>query len=162
MNVTTVSGKIFNERYNGKRVFSVLLKEDSIDDYGHICDDGVNEDTNILITNYCSEGGFYFFDERIIGRKIKDCHHFIAKVSIPNDAIVFIDGHQSMKCNKLIVENKVQISDFYLWDDEDFCKNSAYLNKEALKYVKKNKDELSKMIETTEQFTHDFCKRCIM
>jgi len=70
------------------------------------------------------------------GRKVKYNHQFIAKVSIPNDAIAFIDEIQSMKSNKLIVENKVQISDFYLWNDANFCKNVLFSNSNGYQYIK--------------------------
>jgi len=63
MNLTILSGKIFNERYSGC-AFSVLLKDDSTDDDGYMYKDGMNEDIYISIDDTHSKGGFHFFDEK--------------------------------------------------------------------------------------------------
>jgi len=73
-------------------------------------------------------------------------YFFIAKISIPIDANMYVEKNK-FKSDKLIIDinNKVKISKFYLWNDTEFCKISVKQNYHSLKYVNEQTEELCKL-----------------
>ena len=143
MDIVILSGEIFNNENEGCEFYALLDKNEKSTEGNRLTyHNGLNEDTQISITKNWTQGGFNFGREQMLTNFINDSHRFIARVLIPNDAIVICDKRFiGMITNKLIVDNKVKISKFHLWYDEDFCRRSAF-NFHTRKYIKKNRKEL--------------------
>lgn len=139
------TGKQFNMHpIYGKKIYFKLLNVNETH-FGFKYKDGLNVDTTeFLPYGSCSGGGLYFseFDKIHKWAQIsyygKDNLHFIRKVTIPDDAKVFVEENK-FKADKFILDKRIVI-----WNDYEICMKLVSNNKFALKFV--NKDIIDEKI----------------
>src|SRR3989339_2108397 len=162
------SGEEFNEKYKECEFYKLLNKD--LTHYGYTYKDGLNMDVNEFNPKgECSKGGLYFTEKNKIPMWL-DTYSFITKCVIPNDAKIYIENNK-FKSDKLIVEinNKVDICDSLIWHDEFYCKIAVQQNGNALKYVKKQTEEICKMavqqngyaLQYVKEQTEEICKLAV-
>src|SRR3989339_417468 len=135
MTQNVLSGREFNEQYKDYEFYK-LLNED-LTNKGFKYVDGLNvENINFCPKRKCLKGGLYFTEKNKISMWL-NTHFYIAKVSIPNDANVYVENNE-FKSNKIIVDinNKIEIKNLSFWNDEDFCLKAVQENGFVLKYIK--------------------------
>src|SRR3989339_112885 len=138
------SGEEFDEKYK-EYEFYKLLKGD-LTHYEYTYKDGLNVDVNEFNSKgECSKGGLYFTEKNKIPMWINS-YNFITKCVIPNDAKIYIENNK-FKSDKLIVDinNKINICDFFVWDDESYCKDAVQQNGMSLQFVKEQTEEICKL-----------------
>src|SRR3989339_2073204 len=103
MTQNVLSGREFNEQYKDYEFYK-LLNED-LTNKGFKYVDGLNvEHINYCPKIKCLKGGLYFTEKNKISMWIDhNNYYFIAKVSIPNDAKVYIEKN-NFKSSMLIVD----------------------------------------------------------
>jgi hypothetical protein len=144
--MTTLSGTEFNEKYPNTEFYK-LLHKDSIH-FGFTYQHGLNVD-NIPFnpTGKCSAGGLYFTEIDKVSCWIEMNSVYIAKVTIPSNASVYVETNK-FKVDQFILDldNKVLIKDFYMWENEAFCKISvSQADVRNLIFVRNQTDELCKL-----------------
>src|SRR5579872_5208649 len=152
-----MTGEEFNKTYPEAKL--VKLTNDTEIHHGFQFNDGLNIDTKKFQPNgHCSPGGIYFIEECYIHNWI----HYdtinetktmvnIRKVTIPDDAIVYIE-YDKLKADKIILGPKSEISrDIYIkavnkissWlrhvplhlRDEEICTEAVRQCRASLQYV---------------------------
>ena len=141
-----LTGEEFNEKYKNYEFYKLLNKD--LTNYGFTYKNGLNVDVNKFNpTGKCLIGGLYFTEKDNIYFWIgMDLYFYITKVIIPNDAHIYVETNK-FKSDKLIVDvdNKISISEYHLWNDEEFCKKVVRFNGYSLRYVKEQTEEICKL-----------------
>lgn len=111
-------GKEFNELFPDIEFVKLTNNDEKHNGYQYY--DGLNIDVNEFNNDYyCSKGGFYFtikpFAHKWVIYRPNDVMHHIRRVTIPNDAKVFIEDYGIFKTDKFILDKKEPIStDMYV------------------------------------------------
>jgi hypothetical protein len=145
--MTTLSGTDFNNTYPNTEFYKVLTTE--CKHYGFTYQHGLNVDhIPFNPSGECSAGGLYFTEIDKLGCWVDDpdSSEYIAKVSIPSNASVYVEQNK-FKADQFVLDldNKVLMKDFYMWGNEAFCKIAVSQNGCALGYVKDQTDEICKI-----------------
>ena len=145
--MTTLSGTEFNEKYLNTEFYKVLTTDCKHYDFTY--QHGLNVDHNPFNpTRECSLGGLYFTEVDKVFYWIDRCKSvYIAKVTIPSNASVYVEKDK-FKADQFVLdlENKVLIKDFYMWENEEFCKNSvSQADTYNLVFVRNQPDEICKL-----------------
>jgi hypothetical protein len=94
-------------------------------------------------TGECKAGGLYFCE-------VNDVHLYlnygtlIADVEIPSNAQVYREANK-LKSDRIVITNIIPIRDHIIWTDPDFCNTIVNQCGGALKYAKKQTDEICKI-----------------
>jgi len=162
------SGEEFNEKYKEYEFYKLLKKD--LTHFEYTYKDGLNVDVNEFNSKgECSKGGLYFTEKNKIPMWINS-YNFITKCVIPNDAKIYIENNK-FKSDKLIVDinNKINICDFFVWDDEFYCKDAVQQNGMSLQFVKEKTEEICKIavrqygkaLEFVKEQTDEICKMAV-
>ena len=123
--MTTLSGNEFNEQYPNTAFYKVLHQDST--HFGFTYQHGLNIDhIPFNPTGICSLGGLYFTEIDKVSYWIVPTSVYIAKVTIPSNASVYIEKDK-FKADQFVLDlnNKVLIKDFHMWENEAFCKISV-------------------------------------
>ena len=132
--MSVLTGIQFNEQYPDIEFYKIINAELTHHNFKFI--DGLNIDTiPFNPTNECSPGGIYFSEKSKI-YKYFYYGIYIIKVSIPDDAQVYIEKDK-FKADKIILDlnNKTLYANWNEWLNYDFCLNSVKFNGYTLQYV---------------------------
>lgn len=145
--MTTLSGTEFNEQYPNTEFYKVLTKDCKHYDFTY--QHGLNVDhIPFNPTGICLLGGLYFTEVDKVSYWIDRFKSvYIAKVTIPSNASVYVEKDK-FKADQFILDldNKVLIKDFYMWENEEFCKNSvSQADTYNLVFVRNQPDEICKL-----------------
>ena len=143
--MTTLSGTDFNNKYSTTEFYKVLRK--SCKHYNFTYKHGLNVDhLPFNPTESCSKGGLYFAELSNLPLWIYFEGFYIAKVTIPSEATVYIEA-TSFKADKFILDlnNKVLVQDFYIWTNDELCKQAIIHNACLLRFVTDQTDEICKL-----------------
>ena len=137
-----LTGKQFNEKYKDTEFYKIL--QDNLTHYGFTYRQGLNIDTNKFNPfRKCQFGGLYFTTiDHILS--FSNYGNKISLVRIPDDANVYAEKYK-FKADKIILSNITYLSDFHKFSDASFCKMAVQHIIDALKYVKKQTEELCKL-----------------
>ena len=144
--MTILSGNKFNAKYPNTEFYKVLHTNFKHYDftYQHVLNiDHIQFNPN----GSCTAGGLYFTELDKLSCWIGGSDSvYIARVTIPSNASVYIEKDK-FKADQFILdlENKVLIKDFYMWENEAFCKLAVSQNGYALIYVITQTDEICKI-----------------
>jgi len=144
--MTSLSGKDFNNAYPNAEFYKLLGKSYKHFDFKY--QDGLNE-RPIKLPNLIGStlfGGMYFVDLNYLPNEIYYSTHYIVKLTIPSDAIVFDEGGR-FKTDKFILDlnKKGLIQDSYIWTNDELCAQFVNRNKSLLRFVKNQTYELCKL-----------------
>jgi hypothetical protein len=166
--MTILSGNEFNALYPNTEFYKVLTKDYKHYDFTY--QHGLNVDHIPFNTSgICSLGGLYFTEVDKVSYWIDRFKSvYIAKVTIPSNASVYVEKDK-FKADQFILDldNKVLIKDFYMWENEEFCKNSvSQADTYNLVFVRNQPDEICKLavkhdyraLEYVINQTDDICK----
>src|SRR6185312_15184561 len=114
----TLSGKKFNELNQNVMFYKFTNRTETHN--GFQCHDGLNEK--------CQNGASLTFTNLnyiYTALNVNDCKNawFIREVIIPDDAIIHIKSNY-FETNKFILGERVDLHDFYVWKDYNFCKDA--------------------------------------
>ena len=144
--MTTLTGKEFNEKYPNTEFYKLLTSDCKHYDFTY--QHGLNVDPiPFNPTSKCLAGGLYFTELDMLSYWIEELKYiYIAKVTIPPEARIYVEA-KSFKADQFVLDlnNKVLIKDFYIWENEAFCKIAVTQNVFALRYVKVQTDEICKL-----------------
>ena len=145
--MTTLSGTEFNEQYPNTEFYKVLTTDCKHYDFTY--QHGLNVDhIPFNPTGICSLGGLYFTEVDKVSYWIDRFKSvYIAKVTIPSNASVYVEKDK-FKADQFVLDldNKVLIKDFYMWENEEFCKNSvSQADTYNLVFVRNQPDEICKL-----------------
>ena len=145
--MSILSGTEFNERYPNTEFYKVL-HHDCIH-FGFTYQHGLNVDhIPFKPTGECSAGGLYFTEVDKVSYWIDRFKSvYIAKVTIPSNASVSVEKDK-FKADQFVLDldNKVLIKDFYMWENEEFCKISvSQADTYNLVFVRNQPDEICKL-----------------
>ena len=142
--MTTLSGKEFNDKYHDIELYKVL-STDSIH-FGFQYKHGLNVDSlPFNPRGECSKGGLYFVSLYNLSLWL-NMGIYIARVTLPNDASIYTEEN-TFKADKIILDldNKVLISDFYIWKNNNWCIRMINKNGVNLQYIKEQSEEMCKL-----------------
>lgn len=138
----TFIGKEFNKIYFGKNFYKLTKKSEN--HFGFKFVDGINIDTYNFIPAICKiPSGLHFTDIKNLPFWT-DYKTYIRKVTIPDDAIVYV-GYNMFKADKIFLHERILLKDFELWDNLEFQKNAINCNACHLKFIKNPSDLIQKM-----------------
>ena len=143
-----LSGTEFNEKYPNTEFYKVLTSYCKHYDFTY--QHGLNIDhIPFNPIGECSAGGLYFTELDKLGFWIHapNSGSYIAKVSIPSNASVYVEKDK-FKADQFVLDldNKVLIKDFYMWENEEFCKISvSQADTYNLVFVRNQPDEICKL-----------------
>ena len=145
--MTTLSGTDFNNKYPNIEFYKVLTIDCKHNDFTY--QHGLNVDhIPFNPTGKCSAGGLYFTELDYLPSWISNTAMciYIAKVTIPSDASVYVEQNQ-FKADQFVLDldNKVLIKDFYIWKNEALCKIAVHQSSYSLQYVITQTDEICKL-----------------
>ena len=143
--MTVLSGKDFNDQYPNTAFYKILNKNFKHNNFTY--KHGLNIDhIPFNPTEWCLKGGLYFTELNKLPIWIYSDSGYIAKVTIPPEASVYIEPN-SFKADKFVLDmnNKVLIQDFYIWTNEDLCKHAINQNACLLQFVLLQTDEICKL-----------------
>ena len=144
--MTTLSGTEFNEQYPNTEFYKLLTTDYKHYDFTY--QHGLNVDhISFNPTGICSIGGLYFTEIDKVSYWINTNSVYIAKVTIPSNASVYVEKDK-FKADQFVLDldNKVLIKDFYMWENEEFCKISvSQADVRNLIFVKNQPDEICKL-----------------
>ena len=145
--MTTLSGTEFNEKYPNTEFYKVLTTDCKHYDFTY--QHGLNIDhIPFNPTRECSLGGLHFTEVDKVSYWIDRFKSvYIAKVTIPSNASVYVEKDK-FKADQFILDldNKVLIKDFYMWENEEFCKISvSQADTYNLVFVRNQPDEICKL-----------------
>ena len=166
--MTTLLGTEFNEQYPNTEFYKVLTTD--CKHYGFTYQHGLNIDhIPFNPMGECSLGGLYFTEVDKVSYWIDRFKSvYIAKVTIPSNASVYVEKDK-FKADQFILDldNKMLIKDFYMWENEEFCKISvSQADTYNLIFVRNQPDEICKLavkhdyraLEYVINQTDDICK----
>ena len=166
--MTTLSGTEFNEQYPNTEFYKVLTTDYKHYDFTY--QHGLNVDhIPFNPTGICSLGGLYFTEIDKVSYWIDRFKSvYIAKVTIPSNASVYVEKDK-FKADQFVLDldNKVLIKDFYMWENEEFCKISvSQADTYNLVFVRNQPGEICKLavkhdyraLEYVLLQTDDICK----
>jgi hypothetical protein len=126
-------GETFNELNKHKKFYKILNGEENHNGFQY--HDGLNIDINKFNPiNECEIGGLYFSDLTNIARYL-NYGIWIREVILPIDALIYVE-HNKYKADKIILKEKILISDFHEWNNYKFCKLAVQQNGLTLQFVK--------------------------
>ena len=142
-----LSGTEFNEKYPNTEFYKVLTTHCKHYDFTY--QHGLNIDHIPFNTSgICSLGGLYFTEVDKVSYWIDRFKSvYIAKVTIPSNASVYVEKDK-FKADQFVLDldNKVLIKDFYMWENEEFCKISvSQADTYNLVFVRNQTDEICKL-----------------
>ena len=145
--MTTLSGTEFNEQYPNTEFYKLLTTD--YKHFGFTYQHGLNVDhIPFNPTGICSLGGLYFTEVDKVSYWIDRFKSvYIAKVTIPSNASVYVEKDK-FKADQFVLDldNKVLIKDFYMWENEEFCKISvSQADTYNLIFVRNQPDEICKL-----------------
>ena len=145
--MTTLSGTEFNEQYPNTEFYKVLTTDCKHYDFTY--QHGLNIDhIPFNPTRECSLGGLHFTEVDKVSYWIDRFKSvYIAKVTIPSNASVYVEKDK-FKADQFILDldNKMLIKDFYMWENEEFCKISvSQADTYNLVFVRNQPDEICKL-----------------
>ncbi len=145
--MTTLSGTEFNEQYPNTEFYKVLTTD--YKHFGFTYQHGLNVDHIPFNTSgICSLGGLYFTEVDKVSYWIDRFKSvYIAKVTIPSNASVYVEKDK-FKADQFVLDldNKMLIKDFYMWENEEFCKISVtQADTHNLVFVRNQPDEICKL-----------------
>ena len=145
--MTTLSGTEFNEKYPNTEFYKVLTTDSK--HFGFTYQHGLNVDhIPFNPSGICSLGGLYFTEVDKVSYWIDRFKSvYIAKVTIPSNASVYVEKDK-FKADQFILDldNKVLIKDFYMWENEEFCRISvSQADTYNLVFVRNQPDEICKL-----------------
>ena len=145
--MTTLSGTEFNEKYPNTEFYKVLTTDCKHYDFTY--QHGLNVDhIPFNPTRECSLGGLYFTEvDKVFYWIDRFKSVYIAKVTIPSNASVYVEKDK-FKADQFVLDldNKVLIKDFYMWENEEFCKKSvSQADTYNLVFVRNQPDEICKL-----------------
>ena len=145
--MTTLSGTEFNAKYPNTEFYKVLTKDYKHYDFTY--QHGLNVDHIPFNTSgICSLGGLYFTEVDKVSYWIDRFKSvYIAKVTIPSNASVYVEKDK-FKADQFVLDldNKMLIKDFYMWENEEFCKISvSQADTYNLVFVRNQPDEICKL-----------------
>ena len=145
--MTTLSGTEFNEQYPNTEFYKVLTTDCKHYDFTY--QHGLNIDhIPFNPTRECSLGGLHFTEVDKVSYWIDRFKSvYIAKVTIPSNASVYVEKDK-FKADQFVLDldNKVLIKDFYMWENEEFCKISvSQADTYNLVFVRNQPDEICKL-----------------
>jgi hypothetical protein len=141
-----LSGNDFNAKYPNAEFYKVLEKSYKHQNFKY--QDGLNvrpiQLPNVIYSTLF--GGMYFVDLNYLPNEIYFSTYYIAKLTIPSDAIVFDEGGR-FKTDKFILDlkNKVLTQDLYIWANDELCKQAITINASLLRFAKNQTYELCKI-----------------
>ena len=141
-----LSGYDFNAKYPNAEFYKVLEKGYQHQQFKY--HDGLNvrpiQLPNVIYSTLF--GGMYFVDLNYLPSEIYHITSYIVKLTIPPDAIVFDEGGK-FKTDKFILDlnKKVLIQDFYIWADDELCRQAITRNASLLRFAKNQTYELCKL-----------------
>ena len=137
---TILTGKEFNEIYCDVTFYKLTNATEIHYEFKY--NDGLNIDSvQFNPSNECSPGGLYFTEESKLSMWFNVANTYIRKVIIPNDAKVYIEENK-FKADKIFLESKIKLKDFYKWNDSLFCIRQVKQNGYALQFVKEQTPEI--------------------
>ena len=145
--MTTLSGTEFNEQYPNTEFYKVLTTDCKHYDFTY--QHGLNIDhIPFNPTRECSLGGLHFTEVDKVSYWIDRFKSvYIAKVTIPSNASVYVEKDK-FKADQFVLDldNKVLIKDFYMWENEAFCKIAvSQADTYNLVFVRNQPDEICKL-----------------
>ena len=145
--MTTLSGTEFNEKYPNTDFYKVLHKD--FIHFGFTYQHGLNVDhIPFNPTGICSVGGLYFTEVDKVSYWIDRFKSvYIAKVTIPSNASVYVEKDK-FKADRFVLDlnNKMLIKDFYMWENDAFCKLAvSEADTYNLVFVRNQSDEICKL-----------------
>ena len=145
--MTTLSGTEFNEQYPNTEFYKVLTTDCKHYDFTY--QHGLNIDhIPFNPTRECSLGGLHFTEVDKVSYWIDRFKSvYIAKVTIPSNASVYVEKDK-FKADQFVLDldNKMLIKDFYMWENEEFCKISvSQADTYNLVFVRNQPDEICKL-----------------
>ena len=151
--MTTLLGTEFNEQYPNTEFYKVLTTDCKHYDFTY--QHGLNIDhIPFNPTRECSLGGLHFTEVDKVSYWIDRFKSvYIAKVTIPSNASVYVEKDK-FKADQFVLDldNKMLIKDFYMWENEEFCKISvSQADTYNLVFVRNQPDEICKLA-----VKHDF------
>jgi hypothetical protein len=100
---------------------------------------GLNEDTIPFDpTDECKKGGIYFTDIGNIARWLEysnEIMKYCRTVTLPSDCRVYIEDGK-FKADKMILGERVDISDLPYWSDNNYCLNAVRKDIKSLIYIR--------------------------
>ena len=166
--MTTLSGTEFNEQYPNTEFYKLLTTD--YKHFGFTYQHGLNIDRiPFNPSGICLMGGLYFTEVDEVSYWIDRFKSvYIAKVTIPLNATVYVEKDK-FKADQFVLDldNKVLIKDFYMWDNEEFCKISvSQADTYNLVFVRNQTDEICKLavkhdyraLEYVINQTNEICK----
>ena len=167
--MTVLSGNDFNSLYPNTAFYKLIyinFKHNNFT-YKH----GLNVDhIPFNPTGSCSAGGLYFSELNKVCTWLYLDSVYIAKVTIPTDALVYIEA-TSFKADKFVLDldNKILIKDWHFWADADWCKQAITQNAYLLRFVKNQTKELCELavqitpstIRYVEKQTAELCEMAV-
>jgi hypothetical protein len=117
--------------------FKVLNSALNHNDFQYVI--GLNIDTNPFNDKEC-ENGLHFCESKDVylwlsyGSKL-------AFISIPNDAKVIHFWNKS-KADRIFIEKIIDLKDWEMWENKEFCIEAIKLNKNSLEFIKNQNNDL--------------------
>jgi hypothetical protein len=145
--MTTLSGNEFKEQYPNTEFYKVLTTDCKHYDFTY--HHGLNVDhIPFNPSEICSLGGLHFTEVDKVSYWIDRFKSvYIAKVTIPLNATVYVEKDK-FKADQFVLDldNKVLIKDFYMWENEEFCKLAvSEADTYNLVFVRNQPDEICKL-----------------
>jgi hypothetical protein len=128
--MTSLSGKEFNDKYPNTVFYTVLHRNNKHNNVTLL--HGLNVDSSVK---------FYFWEINNLHLNIPN-RSYIATITIPQDAFIYIG--EDFSTNQIILDlnNKVSVCEFYDWGDNQVCKKIISKNGDLLRYVKNQTEEI--------------------
>ena len=130
------SGIEFKKKHNNKKFYK--LTTESEHDYGFQYNTGVNIYSKPIKSYYSSglefvnELGLFFQISKTID---KNNVKYIREVEILDDSIIYAIKNK-FKTDKFSLGERIEIIDFHLWNDIDFCLKAVEVNNKNINFVK--------------------------
>jgi hypothetical protein len=133
-----ISGSEFN-RFCKVKLFKVLNEDLTSRQFKFQYVNGCNEDIfTFQPEKSCRCGGLYFTTEYYFYKWINNTSYYAVPVTIPNDALVYLESYDKFKADKIILEMdaKINLDNFALWEKIIETKHlHKYINENIFYYI---------------------------
>lgn len=139
MKYTILPADAFKEFFGFFKFYKITDNEEY--ERQHKLQDGLNYIELTQKNGFC-DGGITFTIQDNLFKSIFSHHSkYIREVMIADDALIFVDTN-SFRADKVILLNRIEISDSDIWNDLEFCKQTVLNDYKYLNYIKNPPNEL--------------------
>ena len=115
-----------------------IVLDEKLSNYDFDYQLGLNIDTKYF--DDCPNRGIYFYESKNVPLWLNYGSN-LAFISIPEDAEV-VHFNDKSKTSKVVIEKIINVKDWEMWENEEFCLKAVKLYTKSLKFVKNQTDDI--------------------